>query len=126
MSQVEEAVNQVVPENVEEDVPKYLKDRRRRQFLADMAAQYPQGTFVQISRVCEKTCGNNFKTKSQNYSVFLFVSFGWLLGSAIQTRPCLWQACRIWMRARSVLLWVLYQARGKSKKMPHHPHQQSF
>ena len=75
MSQVEEAVNQVVPENVEEDVPKYVKDRRRRQFLADMAAKYPQGTFVQISRVCEKTCGNNFKPKSQNYSVFLFVSF---------------------------------------------------
>ena len=75
MSQVEEAVNQVVPENVEEDVPKYVKDRRRRHFLADMALKYPEGTFVQISRVCGKTCGNNFKPKSQNYSVFLFVSF---------------------------------------------------
>ena len=40
MSQVEQTVNQVVPENVGEDVPKYVKDRRRRQFLADMACCY--------------------------------------------------------------------------------------
>jgi len=57
MSQGEEAVKIVDAENVDEDVPKYVKDRQRRQFLAEMAVQYPEGTFAQISELCGKTCG---------------------------------------------------------------------
>ena len=58
MSQDEEAVK--VVEDVDEDVPKYVKDRQRRQFLAEMAVQYPEGTFAQISELCGKPCGKNF------------------------------------------------------------------
>jgi len=74
MSQGEEAVKVVDDdaENVDEDVPKYVKDRQRRQFLAEMAVQYPEGTFAQISELCGKPCGKNFKLNPQNYSVFLF------------------------------------------------------
>jgi hypothetical protein len=60
MSQDEDAVKIVGAENVDEDVPKYVKDRQRRQFLAEMAVQYPEGTFAQISELCGKPCGKNF------------------------------------------------------------------
>ena len=58
-------------EVVAEEVPKYVRDRKRREFMTDVAAKYPDATFAQVSEMCRKPCGTTFKpiyylTKSFN------------------------------------------------------------
>ena len=126
MSQADEDVEIVEPKQDEDDVPKYLKDRQRRQFMVEMAANQPEATFAEISAFFRKPCGNNFNPNFAKYSIFFLNSFWWLHLSVIQTSPCLWQARRMGLRARSVLRWVLFQARSEIKKVPRYSHYQSF
>jgi hypothetical protein len=48
-------------EGLAEEVPKYIRDRKRREFMTDIAATYPDATFAQVSEMCRKPCGTNFK-----------------------------------------------------------------
>jgi hypothetical protein len=49
-------------EELAEEVPKYIRDRKRREFMTDMAATYPDATFAQVSEICRKSCGTNLKS----------------------------------------------------------------
>jgi len=70
MSQAADDVEIVEPKQDEDDVPKYLKDRQRRQFMVEMAANQPEATFAEMSAFFRKPCANNFKPDFANYSIF--------------------------------------------------------